>query len=273
VTIPQKWRSVATSVIGTSHLKSQSPCQDAHAISVIDGQEEVLVLIASDGAGSASHSEVGARLACQELLSHVRVFLNGGGTVAGLSRSIVLKWLEGTAQTIETTARDEDLTSREFACTLLVALLSPTHAAYLQIGDGAMVVRSGIKEWSYVFWPQHGEYINTTVFLTDPTALANFNFEIAASEVAEIAIFTDGLEALLLHYATQTVHGPFFDATFPAVRALPNAEHSESLSSKLALYLSSAAICERTDDDKTLLLATRLQTMPELEPSQTNSQS
>jgi hypothetical protein len=253
---------VATSVIGSSHAKTDSPCQDAHAFAIIDGQEDVLVLIASDGAGSASRSQVGAHLACQELLKHIHAFIDGGRTIAELSRSAVLEWLENIADAIELTAQIEELPTRDFACTLVAAFLSPTHAAYLQIGDGAMVVRSGLDEWSYIFWPQHGEYINTTVFLTDSAARTNCNFEMAPGEVAEVAVFTDGLEALLLHYATQTVHAPFFDATFPAVRAIPEPGHSESLSEKLAQYLASDVVCSRTDDDKTLLLASRLQTIP-----------
>jgi hypothetical protein len=116
----------------------------------------------------------------------------------------------------------------------------------------------GDDGWCLMSWPQHGEYINTTVFLTDPAARANFEFCARPDVVDEIAVFTDGIESLTLHYASQTVHGPFFDAVFPAVRALKAPGVSDALSSQLGAYLRSSTICDRTDDDKTLLLASRI---------------
>lgn len=254
----QEWRAAAASVIGTSHLKGDLPCQDAHAFDLISGVEEVLVLVASDGAGSASRSDVGSNLACRELLDNIRLYFGDGNRVGDLTHEIALGWLENASAAIQQAASEKEASVREYACTLLAALVSPTHTAYLQIGDGAIVVRSDSDGWSYVFWPQHGEYINTTVFLTDPVALKNFQFEVATSVIHELAAFTDGIESLVLHYATQSVHGPFFDMIFGPVRALPAGGFSEGLSNQLKTYLSSDTICEKTDDDKTLLVASRL---------------
>jgi len=44
----------------------------------------------------------------------------------------------------------------------------------------------------------------------------------------------------------------------PPVRKTPVCGVDETLSKRLQEYLASPAICERTDDDKTLVLATRL---------------
>ncbi|RYH00143.1 MAG: protein phosphatase 2C domain-containing protein [Alphaproteobacteria bacterium] len=257
-----EWRAAAASVIGTSHIKGDLPCQDAHAFDLIAGVEEVLVLVASDGAGSASRSDVGSHLACRELLDNIRLYLGDGKLVSELTHEIALGWLENASAAIQLVAAEQEIGVREYACTLLAALVSPTHTAYLQIGDGAIVVRSDSDGWAYIFWPQHGEYINTTVFLTDPAALQNFQFEVAASVIHEVAAFTDGIESLVLHYATQSVHGPFFDMIFEPVRMLPVGGYSESLSGHLKAYLSSDKICEKTDDDKTLLIASRLKRAP-----------
>jgi hypothetical protein len=53
------------------------------------------------------------------------------------------------------------------------------------------------------------------------------------------------------------VHQPFFANLFPALRRAENEEHLSILNERLAAYLSGDAINGRTDDDKTLLLATR----------------
>ncbi len=78
----------------------------------------------------------------------------------------------------------------------------------------------------------------------------------------EVAVFTDGIESLVLHYATQSVHAPFFDQIFQPVRSLSEGGFNPVMSERLDAYLSSALICDRTDDDKTLLLASRLATPP-----------
>ena len=106
-------------------------------------------------------------------------------------------------------------------------------------------------------WPQHGEYANTTLFVTDAVARAAFEFCAHPHVVDEVAVFTDGIESLVLHFATKSVHSVFFDTMFAPVRRLAAAGIDRALSDRLAEYLDSPPVCERTDDDKTLLLASR----------------
>lgn len=253
------WRIAAATVVGTSHIRANTPCQDSHEIRLLPSNEgEVLLLVASDGAGSAPHSDRGSKLACLELVKLAQHFLKNEGRVATLTKPAVHEWLEAVANAIGILANQDGNTIREYACTLLGCLISSTHAAYFQVGDGAMVVRSGEEEWSYVFWPQHGEFINTTHFLTDPSSLENFEYDMRADAIEEIAVFTDGIESLVLHYASQTVHAPFFNRIFSPVRSIEQTGQNAEISDKLGAYLESDAICQRTDDDKTLLLASRL---------------
>lgn len=267
----QDWRVVAASAIGTSHLKTDATCQDAFTIDVLGSEGEIVVLIASDGAGSASHSDRGASLACTELLDCIRGFIDDGGEVGAISREVAHGWLENASVRIGHQAQLDELPIREYACTLLAAIVSATHVCFMQVGDGAIVIRPRGDDWAYVFWPQHGEYINTTVFLTDPASLVGFEFSCREDAVDEIAVFTDGIEALVLHYASQTVHTPFFDNVFRSVRTTPEAGFNSELSEKLAEYLASPTICDRTDDDKTLLLATRLTQPPTRAPEMAES--
>ena len=103
----------------------------------------------------------------------------------------------------------------------------------------------------------HGEFANTTYFATEDYAADHLAFEKTAGRIDEVALFSDGIEPLVLHYATKSVHAPFFDRMFPAVRGLGPPGRDAALSDALAAYLDSPAICERTDDDKTLILASR----------------
>lgn len=263
----QAWRAVAASVTGASHLKTGTRCQDSHRLEVITHDRPVVILIASDGAGSASRSEQGSARACQALHESVRLYLDSGGRVADVSRELAAEWLEGAARGLEQTAEQHGLALREFACTLLVAVVEHDHALFLQIGDGAIVFRvRGEDDWCIASWPQRGEYINTTRFLTEPESRLAVEFVCTALPVDEIAVFTDGLESLVLHYATQTVHRPFFDAMFPIVRAAEVAGFNADLSHQLSGYLASPALSQRSDDDITLLMATRLNARSDQQP-------
>jgi hypothetical protein len=68
-------------------------------------------------------------------------------------------------------------------------------------------------------------------------------------------LFTDGIERLALNFAAIEPHTPFFASmTEPVVKG-EQVGFNVALSRQLAAYLSSDSINERTDDDKTLILA------------------
>lgn len=259
----QEWRAVAASITGASHEVSQAPCQDSHRLEILSQNGPVVVLIASDGAGSATRSEEGSTRACEELLDNIRLYVLEGRKVKDISRDTALSWIENAAEAVQQAADREGTPLREFACTLVAAVVSDEHAVFIQIGDGAIVFWAhGEDDWCIASWPQHGEYLNTTRFLTEAASREGFEFTSVALPVYEVAVFTDGIEALVLHYASQTVHSPFFDGMFPAVRAADQAGFSADLSEQLARYLASPAITERTNDDITLLMATRMKAPP-----------
>ena len=60
---PPSWRVAAASVVGTSHVKSGQPCQDAHEWRVLPSG--FLIAAVADGAGSAALAEIGATLAAR----------------------------------------------------------------------------------------------------------------------------------------------------------------------------------------------------------------
>ncbi len=253
------WRLALASAVGTSHLGTGAPCQDSAAHQIIDTPDgPVLVAVVCDGAGSAAHSDVGSWQAAATFIELVSLYLENGGQLSELDRDTAVGWLDEIAEQLVATAEASGHAVRDYACTLLAAIIGPDAAAFIQIGDGAIVVSHGEEDgWSYVFWPQHGEFANTTNFVVSANAAERLEFELAPRRVDEVALFSDGIENLVLHNATKTVHEAFFNAMMPPVRRAKTDGLDEELSKGLERYLSSAAICERTDDDKTLVLATR----------------
>lgn len=254
-----EWRLAAACAVGTSHEATGLPCQDSLAHAVIEATEEtVLVAVVSDGAGSAAHSDVGSWLATKTFIECVEVYFADGGELSALDRSIACSWIAEVRSALEATAKGSGHSARDYACTLLAVLAGVASTVFVQVGDGAIVVSHGEEDgWSYVFWPQHGEYANTTNFVIAPNVEEILDFELAPRRIDEFAVFSDGIEKLVLHDATRTVHDSFFRKMFPPVRKLEAAGLDADLSEGLKRYLSSALICERTDDDKTLVLASR----------------
>jgi len=217
--------------------------------------ETVLIAAIADGAGSAERAEVGAQAACSLFTASVLAYLAEGGAVAGITQEAVEEWLGAIATTLEQHAYSDERSLRDYACTFLAAILGETHAAFVQVGDGA-IVRDGPEGYRLVFWPQTGEFANSTVFLTDPEARNQMEFSLEQSPVSEVALLTDGLQPLALTYATRAAHVPFFQPLFLRLRQEAEGE-SEVLRSQLVEWLESPRLNERTNDDKTLILATR----------------
>ena len=248
------------SSVGTSHLATGVPCQDSHFhMTLVDAAgHPVTILVVSDGAGSASEAAIGSTLACETFAKLVADYISSGGLVDNISRDLATRWLAGIVYRLSLKSWDEDKDIRDYACTLLAVICGEPTTVFLQIGDGAIVISDGwTTAWRYIFWPQHGEFANTTNFITSEDALDVLEFQKTTEPVAELALFTDGLENLVLHKANRTVHAPFFDSMFPSVRGSRAAGEDAELSRALAEYLATPKVNERTNDDKTLILATR----------------
>jgi hypothetical protein len=252
------WRVAMASSIGQSHVATAQPCQDAHfhlEAEDVDGRP-VMVLTAADGAGSAALAELGATLACETFARLVEAYVGKGGRVAAIERPLVERWITGLVYRIELDAKRAGARMQDYSCTLLAAVVADRSAVFVQIGDGAMVVSNGTG-WRHVFWPQHGEFANTTNFVTSERAVPEMEFMRLDEAVQEVAVFTDGIENLVLQKANRAAHAPFFDNMFPPVRKSQASGVDVGLSHALDKYLSSPTITNRTDDDKTLILASR----------------
>ena len=254
------WRCAGASVAGTSHLKSGSVCQDAIAASAwpTRSDDDVLVMISADGAGAARFSKEAAQLITQQLTIFARRHLLYGGEVHDITREMVSLWLSQTRAMLEIRASRSGTRLSDYASTLSVAIVGQSHAAFFQIGDGAIVIGLQNSPWHYgwVFWPERGEYANTTYFLSDRDFESNLHFEMLKVAVSEISVFTDGLQDLLLSYQTHQVHQPFFRKIFLPLRNRSATE--DELNTDLSTFLQSDAINRRTSDDKSLMLASRI---------------
>lgn len=250
----ERWKYVADSARGESHLRLGQPCQDAHQVGVLKGIEgEVLVIACSDGAGSAAFAREGASLACAALSRYVEAYLLSERQLSSLNRETGLEWISRIRSELTAAAQEAGVALREFACTLLVALVSDDWMFTFQVGDGAIVIsRESVIQT--VFWPDQGEYANTTTFITGDDVEPHFNCALVEHAVQELAVLTDGLQRLALDFALKSAHAPFFEPMFARLR---QSDDASSLQLPLSQFLNSDAVNQRTDDDKTLVVAVR----------------
>lgn len=249
------WKQLAKSMQGWGHKRLETVCQDACLAAICSaGTETILVLAAADGAGSAEHSDIGSQIACRVIHEAIAAHLNQQSALTEVTKEQALDWYQQVRQALDHEAETRVVPVRQLACTLLVAVIGENAAVFCQIGDGAIIIRDG-GELRPVFWPQSGEYANTTNFVTSPKFADDLVFAWHDGRIDEVSVLTDGLQCVALNFATRQAHSPFFTPLFDALRQHPN---PTELYGPMAAFLESKNLAERTDDDLTLILATRV---------------
>lgn len=246
-----RWRWAAASVIGTSHLKAGTRKQDAYKARVTENG--TLCLAVSDGAGSASHGGEGASLVCRTLFGRLWPWFEANHDLP--PDDTIREWVDEVRDRIAIAADRRTLVRRDFAATLTMLLVGRHDLLVAQVGDGTVVGRRG-DEWGVLCWPENGEFASTTYFVTDDPE-PRLNLFRSSEPYDGFAAFTDGIEHLALDHAARGAHPRFFAPMMRPVDQEPGSGKLANLSNALAGYLGGSAICERTDDDKTLILASR----------------
>lgn len=250
-----QWHWVEATVTGVAHHAAAMPSQDACAVQCRNDAHgaAVLILAVADGAGSATHAEQGAELACKTFLDQAVAWL-AENVPHVWNADVGETWLRGVRSALQQHADASALPLRELACTLLGAVIAGECALFLQVGDGAIIIDAG-DQYRTVFWPQGGEYPNETFFVTD----SDLHWECAVlnAPITEVALLSDGLQALALHYQSRQAYQRFFAPLFARLRADAGSGYLPELTTALRNFLDSPAINQRTHDDKTLILAGR----------------
>lgn len=254
----QKWRYAHASAVGAAHIEQNTPCQDRFICRVITTKEgEILIAAVADGAGSTSSGQIGAETACRLFAEEAEDFLKSGdASLCSLNESFGKFWLEFFQKKIAEIAEKEEKPRRDFASTFIGAVIGAEVSAFFQVGDGAAVYSTPENSDEYLFAiaPVETEYANVTDFLTDTDALAALRFNFIDKKIEDLILFSDGIFAVAVDYKTNQPHTPFLR---PMIAPLKKASNASGLSQKLESFLSSPKINEKTDDDKTIILATR----------------
>ena len=159
---------------------------------------------------------------------------------------------ESAQQVLFDQAGGDEIPVRSLATTLTCVAAVDGFITVGQLGDGSVIVRTDEDELVAVTNPQRGEYANETFFLVQEDALDNLQVQVLHTPVQGLAVLSDGLMRLALQMPANMPHRPFFKPLFAFAAS---AEDMEAATGQLASFLSSERVSERTDDDKSLVLA------------------
>lgn len=248
----ESWRVVAASVRGTSHIKSDLPCQDALRWQTARGGWLLAAL--ADGAGSAALAEVGAGIAAGRGIEALKAQVESKSHAAADEewRAGLVAALTSAREAVLAAARERKVDARELASTLTLLAVSPGIAVAAQIGDGAALASAPPEALACLTRPMVAEYLNETTFLISENALESAQTVVRRAAWRHASLLCDGLQLLALRLPEGTPHARFFDPLFGFVDRVADLT---AASRELSAFLQSQRITERTDDDLTLLLA------------------
>jgi hypothetical protein len=208
----------------------------------------MVILAVGDGAGSAPHGGTGATLATLTATSYTAGALEGRRPHPKTLRRLLGHAVQHARNVILQHAESLGHDPRDYATTLLFAVLTGEHVGIIQMGDGAIVTQDDDGTLDILTRQQDREYVNEVTFLTCDTYKDELRVAVThAPNLRSVCVVTDGVETLAVRRATNTPHPGFFN---PLLKTLLS-------SAQLAALLTSPAVCERTDDDKTILIANK----------------
>lgn len=189
-----KCKIAATTVAGASHLEHGQPCQDY--VAKIRSRGFAAVALA-DGAGSARHSALGARIVIASTLKLLRTEFHSLLEIGGepCAERIIQRLQYG----LDRYAQRQGIVRGELASTLLFVATDGREYLCGQVGDGRIArCNADCSVATPVFEPAKGEYFNQTVFVTDPDALDHCELEWGELDhIGGFALMSDGTEESL----------------------------------------------------------------------------
>jgi hypothetical protein len=202
-----RWMFAKGAVVGRSHDKMGTPCQDSVGAT---RNRQTVVLALADGAGSARHSEVGARLAVEttlQLLSHHFDELetsNDGNTQHRIIDAVLSRLREEAASA--------GVEIHDCASTLLFVAVKGSRFIVGHLGDGVVACeRDGRGD--VLSHPLRGEHANETVFVTSRNAVDCLS--LISGDVAPISSF-----ALMSDGSAESLYLKRDGSLAPALRSI-----------------------------------------------------
>ena len=255
------WRIAAATAPGSSHLRDDLPNQDAVAHRLVTTPRGPVVVVAvADGAGSASRSDEGSRIAVDSAVDTIIAGVRKRPAAAQsrhLANSLVREAVKRAKNAVVRYSKSQGIAPRELACTLIVAVAGDRLLTAAQVGDGAVVAFDVAGGVAKTLCAAHtGELANETTFITSrtrPHRIASVGHASGAG-FDGLALITDGLQNLALRMPEREAFMGFWN---PMLNDLDQSDDAAAVSARLQSFISSDRVQSRTTDDVTVAIAVK----------------
>ena len=269
---PDRWNLISAVVRGTSKIKRNESCQDAVEYAFL--KNEIVIAAVADGAGTAKHSDIGAKIAVQTTVSQLSRRLRRGGLLPDGELQL-RKLASRTVRDVRQVLKSQKLLANhrfsQLSCTLLCVISTPKRILAFQIGDGFIVMRiDNREEYSLLFLPERGEYANQTYFITNKEVERHLQIADISGAINFVCLSSDGLEyvALDMNLINRSNNSSPPRGSAPAKffgsleQSVHDVSDSDQGSKELGDFLDTPQINQHTDDDKSMILFWRLPVIP-----------
>lgn len=162
---------VGASVRGKGHIQTELPCQDNNKYTYLTNGWGIAVV--SDGAGSASKSQIGSKIVVERATTH---FVDVIREMEWIEQNVLPSnedWaqiaysvLRRVYNDIADFAQQKNIAIKNLSATVIVLIHSPLGILSTHIGDGRAGYRNCNGEWHSIIAPHKGEEANQTIFIT-----------------------------------------------------------------------------------------------------------
>ena len=278
-------------VRGASHRKAHTPCQDACRVGVVQtthdgGEAELVVGAIADGGGSRPLSHIGARLSVSFAASSMKLAWNAETLQRASAAELDVYWralYEDCRRLLQVEAEARDLVDGDgaasigaLACTLIAFMATRERCAMAQVGDGFLVVgRPSIVaggedqtavDYQLAVQNRASERASEVIWLTETSWESDFRTRLLDGPIDLIVASSDGMEKAVLTVSPEQPdmlhpHMRYFEqlregCKQTVVEALNAGGQSDVVLERyLADVLTSPRLDDRTDDDKSMVLA------------------
>ncbi len=250
------------SIVGSSHIEKNVPCQDSHRYELLSNGW--LAIAVADGVGSAKHSEIASKMACDVFIETCKTCITQETEPTEL-KSIIQKAYISADRKIKDYVCTINDNITDYDTTLSTVIYDGTHIVYGHSGDGGIVILTTSGDYVKVTKPQKANDGICVIPLR--AGETHWEFGECEADVASVLLATDGVYDNFMPYLLRDQPVELY---VPLIRWFMDnnvigitSENQEQVRESRQGFLCGES-CKSITDDKTVVVAFNADIVPAL---------
>ncbi len=180
--------SYGMSIVGSSHIEKNVPCQDSHCFETLENGW--MIAAVADGVGSAKHSEIASKMACDTFAQTCKASITKGSLLSA-AKDILLKAYINADLAIKQYVNEKEDSITDYDTTLSAIIYDGERFVYGHCGDGGIVALTANGDYLKITSPQKAE--DGVCVIPLRAGEQSWEFGECDEKVASILLATDGV--------------------------------------------------------------------------------